>query len=83
MRKIRPPENTLKNTPCKIAENDQNWLQNGGEFFYPFDGFGGLFGYRLPRWHLEAPKAPKSAKNTQKYEENATLFSGFWPSNLA
>ena len=36
MRKISPPENTLKNTPCKIAENVQNWSPNGDEFFIFF-----------------------------------------------
>ena len=83
MRQIRPPENTLKNTPCKIAENVQNWLQNGVATFECFHGFGLLFGVLLPRWLLEAPKAPKSRKKYKKHEEDATLFSGFglqlWP----
>ena len=83
MRKIRPPENTLKNTPCKIAENVQNWLQNGVATFEGFHGFGSFFGVLLPRWLLEAPKAPKSRKKCKKHEENATLFSGFWASTVA
>ena len=69
MRKIRPPENTLKNTPCKIAENVQNWSLNGGETFDGFDGFGLFFGVLLPRWLLEAPKAPKSRKITQNMKK--------------
>ena len=55
----------------------------GDEFFGGFDGFGLFFGVLLPRWLLEAPKAPKSRKNYKKHEENATLFSGFWASTVA
>ena len=74
MRKIGAPQNTFTNKPCAKSENVQNLLQNGGEFFYLFDGLGSLFGYRLPKWFLEAPKAPKSTKIPKKYKEDATLY---------
>ena len=83
MRKIRPPENTLKNTPCKIAENVQKWSPNGGDTFYPFDGFGLFFGVLLPRWLLEAPKTPKSRKITKSMKKMRHFFQAsglqLWP----